>query len=105
MDCKPSLIRPKVSCHTAGRREVSPQRGGTARACALPSPFNGIPLMNSTGINVRCPPYRGLNADSVQYRPCAKKHISLSGHPKDLSCNAKPRGFYLQPGGAQDLAW
>jgi hypothetical protein len=34
-----------------------------------------------------------------------KSDISLSGHPKDLSYNSKPRGFYLQPGGAQNLAW
>jgi hypothetical protein len=33
-----------------------------------------------------------------------KSDISLSGHPKDLSYNSKPRGFYLQPGGAQNLA-
>src|SRR5216684_2286974 len=35
---------------------------------------------------------------------CQKSDISLSGHPKDLSYHAKPRGFYLQPGGAQNLA-
>jgi hypothetical protein len=34
-----------------------------------------------------------------------KSDISLSGHPKDLSYNSKPTGFYLQPGGAQNLAW
>ena len=50
-------------------------------------------------------PIADQTQNSVQYRPCAKKHISLSGHPKDLSYNAKPRGFYLQPGVAQDLAW
>jgi hypothetical protein len=30
-------------------------------------------------------------------RPClglVQSDISLSGHPEDLSCNSKPRGFY-----------
>ena len=35
-----------------------------------------------------------------------RSDINLSGHPKDdLSYNSKPRGSYLQPGGAQNFAW
>jgi hypothetical protein len=42
--------------------------------------------------------------DRLRPKTFTKSDISLSGHPKDLSYNFKPRGFYLQPGGAQNLA-
>jgi hypothetical protein len=47
----------------------------------------------------------GLDTDIEPGPKVPKSDISLSGHPKDLSYNSKPRGFYLQPGGAQNLAW
>src|SRR5712664_2738175 len=50
-----------------------------------------------------------LKADTAQHSRhvsrVPKSDISLSGHPKDLWYNSEPRGFYLQPGGAQNLAW
>ena len=39
---------------------------------------------------------------SCDVRNVPRSDINLSGHPKDdLSYNSKPRGSYLQPGGAQ----
>ena len=57
------------------------------------------------------PAHSGLPRSTDTVRPpehfgfVPKSDISLSGHPKDLSFNSKPRGFFLQPGGAQNLAW
>ncbi len=70
--------------------------------------------MSESGQKRKCPGSRGTSvlpsgADIVSLprhvRLVPTSDISLSGHPKDLSYNPKPRGFYLQPGGTQDLAW
>ena len=71
--------------------------------------------MSAMGQKRRCPGSRGTSvlpsgADIISLprhvRLVPRSDINLSGHPKDdLSYNSKPRGSYLQPGGAQNLAW
>jgi hypothetical protein len=52
------------------------------------------------------PPIATKLRTSLMVRFVPRSDINLSGHPKDdLSYNSKPRGSYLQPGGAQNLAW
>jgi hypothetical protein len=55
--------------------------------------------------DVRYPPIATKFCSAAHCRDVPKSDISLSGHPKDQSYNSKPRGFYLQPGGTQNLAW